>query len=85
MREQTIYLMTKENAELFCRRMYPETKIVPVTLCEDGKCNTYYSVYFKLANGRWSPLLPEMEPDYVKTLTINLLTKKEAELYYKRI
>lgn len=63
MKQLTINLLTKREAELYCKRMYPETKIVPVTLCDEGKCHTYYSVYIKLANNRWMPL--SVEPEYV--------------------
>ena len=65
MKQITMQLLTKKEAETYCRRMYPETKIVPVTLCEDGKCNTYYSVYIKLADNRWTPAR-EIKPEYVR-------------------
>ena len=56
MKQITINLLTKKEAELYCKRICLETKVVPVTLCEDGKCNTYYSVYVKLTNNKWTPV-----------------------------
>lgn len=65
MKTLTINLLTKKEAELYCKRIFVESKIVPVTLCEDGKCNTYYSVYVKLINNRWTPA-QDIKPEYVR-------------------
>lgn len=59
-----INLLTKREAELYDVRTVFETKAVPVTLCEDGKCNTYYLVYMK-SNNEWT-LAPDIKPEYVK-------------------
>ena len=56
MKELTIKLFTKEEAKNYCKRMYPVTKIVPVTICEDGTFNTYYLVFVELANNGWTPV-----------------------------
>ena len=65
MKQLTINLLTKKEAELYCKRTYAETKIVPVTLCEDEKCTTYYSVYVKLINNRWTPV-QNIKPEWVR-------------------
>lgn len=67
MKKLTINLFkTKKEAERYYEGRYPEIKFVPVNLCDEGKCNTYYSVYVKLANNRWMPLYVEEyeEPEY---------------------
>ena len=65
MKQLTIDLLTWREAETYCKRMYSETKIVPVTLCEYGKCTTYYTVYVKLVNNRWTPA-QNIKPEYVR-------------------
>ena len=65
MREITMQLLTKKEAETYCKRVYSETKIVPVTLCEDGKCTTYYTVYVQLINKRWVPA-QNIKPEQVR-------------------
>ena len=65
MKQITINLLTKKEAELYCKRMYPETKVMPVTFWEDGKRNTYYMVCVKLLNNRWTPVR-NIKPEYVR-------------------
>ena len=60
-----INLLTKEEAKNYCKRMYLVTKIVPVTLCENGICTTYYTVYVLNANDEWT-LARDIKPEYVR-------------------
>ena len=60
-----INLLTKEEAKNYCKRMHPVTKIVPVTLCENGICTTYYTVYVLNANDEWT-LARDIKPEYVR-------------------
>ena len=60
-----INLLTKEEAKNYCKRMYPVTKIVPVTLCENGICTTYYTVYVLNANDEWV-LAQGIKPEQVR-------------------
>ena len=60
-----INLLTKEEARNYCNRMYLATKIVPVTLCEDGICTTYYRVYVLNANDEWVPA-QNIRPEQVR-------------------
>ena len=61
-----IYLLTKEEAEIYCRRHSSATKIVPVTFCENGICTTYYTVYVELAsNNGWTPA-QNIKPEQVR-------------------
>ena len=58
MTQLTIKLFTKEAAENYCETVYgtsAKTKIVPVTICEDGTFNTYYLVFIELDNYGWTP------------------------------
>ena len=65
MKELTINLFTKREAELYCRRMYPATIIVPVTLCEDGIITTHYMVFRQGADNSWTPVR-DVNPAYVR-------------------
>ena len=68
MKELTIKLFTKEAAENYCETVYgthAKTKIVPVTICEDGIFNTYYLVFIELDNNRWTPV-QNIKPEYVR-------------------
>lgn len=63
-----INLLTKREAELYDVRTVFETKAVPVTICEDGKCNTYYLVYVKSmepGSDEWY-LAKDIKPEYVR-------------------
>ena len=65
MKELTINLFTKREAELYCRRMYPATKIVPVTLCEAGIITTHYMVFRQGADNSWTPVR-NVKPEWVE-------------------
>ena len=65
MKQITTYLLTKEEAKNYCKRMYSVTKIVPVTLCENGICTTYYTVYLLNANDEWTPA-QNIKPEQVR-------------------
>ena len=58
MKQITVNLLTWSEArevELYCKRMYADTKIVPVTLHEDDGLDMYYVVYVLNTNNRWVP------------------------------
>lgn len=64
MKQITVNLLTWREAQLYCKRIYAETKIVPVTLHEDDDQNVYYVVYVLNINNKWVPAR-DIRPEYV--------------------
>lgn len=64
-------LLTKEEAEKLCEKMYPKTKIVPILVHDENgnefgcKYTKYYMVYVQLINNRWVPVL-DIKKEYIK-------------------
>ena len=65
MKQITVNLLTFREAELYCKRTYAETKIVPVTLHEDDDWNVYYTVLVLNTNNKWVPAR-DIKPEYVR-------------------
>jgi|GEM_PF-2821532 len=64
-------LLTKEEAERLCERMYPNTKITPILIQDENghefgcQYTKYYMVYVQLYNNRWVPII-DVKPEHIK-------------------
>lgn len=65
MKQIMVNLLTWREAELYCKRMDAETKIVPVTVHEDDDLNVYYVVYVLNTNNKWVPAR-DIKPEQVR-------------------
>jgi len=69
MRLKEFVLLTKDEAEKLCNKLYVKTKIVPIYIKEDNEYGqyyaTYYMVYVQLVNNRWTPMI-DIKPEYIK-------------------